>query len=61
MSVLIATPYVMYYVETDDPEFNEYRRGFSGEWECRIGESWEACYDSTEVEAAFQEYLRSKS
>lgn len=61
MKVLKVSKYTAFFVETDDSDFGgDYRRGESGGWEQRMGESWESC-DSREdeLEAAFQEFMRS--
>jgi hypothetical protein len=46
---------VIYYVETDDEEWPEYRRVGESCWENRMGESWEPAYfEEEELEAAFR-------
>lgn len=49
----IATVY--YYIETDYIDFPDFRRSESGNWERRMGESWES-WDDGNLEKAFQEY-----
>ena len=46
-------------VEVDNSEFTMYTRHSSDCWTVRIGESEEPVYDCKEIEAAFQEYLKS--
>ena len=44
----------IYYVTTDDEDYNEYIRYSSSSWMVRIGESEEPIYDCDELEKAFQ-------
>ncbi len=44
-----------HYLEIDgaDNPWRYYRRASEGDWEIRMGESWEAVYDCAELESAF--------
>ena len=44
----------IYYVTTDDEDYNEYIRYSSSSWMVRIGESEEPIYDCDELEKEFQ-------
>lgn len=44
----------IYYVTTDDEDYNEYIRYSSSSWMVRIGESEEPIYDCDELEKKFQ-------
>jgi len=61
MKVLSVTKCIEFFVETDNQDFGgDFRRGENGGWEQRMGESWESCYSmENELEAAYQEFLRS--
>lgn len=39
-----------FIVVTDETDQNEYIRLSRGNWLVRMGESWETCYDSEELE-----------
>jgi len=59
MKVLNVTEVTEHFVETDQEEFDGYyRRSKRGDWEVRMGESWEPHYNSEEIEAAFQEFIK---
>ncbi len=47
-----------HYVETDERDWPEYRRWGPDNWEQRMGESWEGCYDE-KIEKQFQEWMNS--
>jgi len=58
--VLSVTQYTEFFVTTSDNDFGaDYRRSKGGDWEIRMGESWEVCDDSEVVEMAFQEFVKS--
>lgn len=50
----------IYYVTTDEKEYNEYIRYSAGSWMVRIGESEEPQYDCEELEAEFQRMMEEK-
>ncbi len=54
MKILSIHPVSSYIVETDDDEYPTYRRNGKDCWENLMGESWEGCYDTDELEALFQ-------
>lgn len=60
MNILKVSPWITYYIETDDPEFGGmYRRGGSKDsWEQLMGDSWEPVYfRQEELEEQFQKYI----
>lgn len=50
----------IYYVTTDEKEYNEYIRYSSNNWMVKIGESEEPLYDCEELEAEFQRAMEEK-
>jgi hypothetical protein len=48
-----------HHVETDEYDFNQYTRYGPYSWFVTMGESDEPVYDCVEIEALFQEYLKS--
>lgn len=57
MKVYALTQQTIQYVIFEDTEY-DYRRLGPGDWEVRMGESWESVYppQSTELESSFDEY-----
>lgn len=45
----------IYYVTTDEMEFNEYRKQ-GDNWEVAMGESWEPVYRTEELDELFKEW-----
>lgn len=54
MIISISEPQLTYYVETDHPDWPQYRRSGADCWEQLMGESWEPVYDCAELEQQFQ-------
>ena len=50
----------IYYITTDEKEYNEYIRYSASSWMVRIGESEEPQYDCEELEAEFQRMMEEK-
>ena len=48
-----------YIVETDNENHPTYQRSEYGDWQVSMGESWEPCYLSDEIEILFQEKLET--
>ena len=58
MKITKVSRAITYYVETDDPDWPEYRTDETGEnWENLMGESWEAVYDYLELKMMFRDFL----
>lgn len=50
-----------FFVETDEENWNTYKRSVNGNkdcWERLTGDSWEWYYSADELEELFQEWLR---
>ena len=46
---------IVFYVDTDEDDYNCYRRYADGSWELLMGESWESVYiKEAELEEAFR-------
>tara|TARA_R110002020_G_C16099265_1_gene758562 strand:- start:586 stop:783 length:198 start_codon:yes stop_codon:yes gene_type:complete len=61
MKILNAYRIEYFLVETDDEDYDTYRRNVNGNkdsWEVLMGESWESTYDNDELEDLFQECLK---
>ena len=62
MKIIETVEYTVICVETDKKEFPTYRRLSADSWENLMGESWEPAYfEEKELEAAYQEFLRSNA
>jgi hypothetical protein len=62
MRILNVDKIEYFIIETDDKEWNTYRRSVNLSpdcWERLMGESWESYY-TDELEALFQEWIRLK-
>ena len=59
MKILDVRESKSYNVETDEPELYLYTRYGSDNWYVRMGESDEPVYDCEEIEALFQEYIKT--
>jgi len=60
----ISEPHITYYVETDDPDFPQYRTDETGEnWENAMGDSWETCHGDKEDELKemFREFMNKQT
>lgn len=51
----------IFYVTTDEEEYNEYKRYSSEHWTVSMGESDELVYDCEKLEELFQKELENKS
>ena len=61
MKILKAYRIEYFLVETDDEDYDTYRRNVNGNkdsWEVLMGESWESTYDNNELEYLFQEWIK---
>ena len=57
----VSKPHIIYYVETDAPDFPEYRTDGTGtHWENAMGESWEQVYNDEELKKLFEEFMEGK-
>lgn len=57
MRIVSATSVVVFYVETNEENLNQYTRHSAENWTIQIGESDEQVYDCAKLESLFQEYL----
>ena len=61
MKILNVTPISGFIVETDEDEQFNYTRYGADSWYVKMGESDEPVYDCKEIEARFQEYIKTES
>jgi hypothetical protein len=61
MEILNVTPIQGFTVATDDDELFSYTRYGADCWYVNMGESDEPVYDCKEIEAKFQEYIKSEN
>ena len=64
MVIKNITKYSYFLVETDETEYNTYRRAVNGSrdtWEQLYGDSWESYYDDGTLEALFQQEIKIKN
>ena len=61
MKILNATAINGFIVETDEDELFNYIRYGADCWYVKMGESDEPVYDCKEIEARFQEYIKTES
>ncbi len=60
MKIVSVERRIIYYVETDEEEYNNYLRHGADNWDIRMGESYETESDCKELEQKFQEYLNNR-
>ena len=57
----VSEPHIIYYVETDAPDFPEYRTDETGtHWENAMGSSWEPVYNDEKLKKLFEEFMEGK-
>jgi hypothetical protein len=61
MKILKVTPISGFIVETNEDEQFSYTRHGADCWYVKMGESDEPVYDCKEIEAKFQEYIKSEN
>ena len=58
MKILKIEPVQILYIETDDPEYPDYRRLGERNWEVRMGESWESVVNTKKEDELEFEFRR---
>jgi hypothetical protein len=60
MKIIRVSKSTTYYVETDNPDFPDYRTDETGtHWENAMGDSWESVYgEERELQGIFLDYMK---